>query len=410
MVMSGTPLPVMSPIAGLEWNACSAHDRSSPLRCQRTAPDGSMAKVPPPPHWLPSADPLPITTSSRTGAVEVGGRGRGVDRVRGAHGPPGHVRPGQLRRRRTPCRRGRRRRRPVGPGWRRNGRRLPERHAREPPLPGQERGSVGRGRGLAGWRSCSLTSRRRTDPPERACIRRVRRDQEPVRVSGPRRPPSRAAADTEGSSTVSLSDRRHGRGVERGRIRGDAPRKSGDAPWPTPVPPPTARTNSKIADLRTWAPHPGGIIEDMSEARLAGRLLVATPSLRDPNFARTVVLLLDHGPDGAPRVVSTDPLTRRSRVPFRSGGTGPPSRRFGVRRGSRRPPSAICLAGLCGRARRRRRAGSHSSTASAPSTSAGIRGGRCRHRPAAGLRWSRRMGGGSARRRDRGEDVVRASG
>ena len=27
---------------------------------------------------------------------------------------------------------------------------------------------------------------------------------------------------------------------------------------------------------------------------LTGRLLVATPSLGDPNFARTVVLVLDH--------------------------------------------------------------------------------------------------------------------
>jgi len=30
-----------------------------------------------------------------------------------------------------------------------------------------------------------------------------------------------------------------------------------------------------------------------------GRLLVATPELQDPNFARTVVLVLEHGDDGA---------------------------------------------------------------------------------------------------------------
>ncbi len=41
--------------------------------------------------------------------------------------------------------------------------------------------------------------------------------------------------------------------------------------------------------------------------RLAGRLLVATPSLRDPNFERTVVLLLDHGPDGALGLVLNRP-------------------------------------------------------------------------------------------------------
>ena len=32
---------------------------------------------------------------------------------------------------------------------------------------------------------------------------------------------------------------------------------------------------------------------------LKGRLLVATPNLGDPNFERTVVLLLEHGDEGA---------------------------------------------------------------------------------------------------------------
>jgi putative transcriptional regulator len=36
---------------------------------------------------------------------------------------------------------------------------------------------------------------------------------------------------------------------------------------------------------------------------LRGRLLVATPDLTDPNFARTVVLILDHGDEGAFGVV-----------------------------------------------------------------------------------------------------------
>jgi putative transcriptional regulator len=40
---------------------------------------------------------------------------------------------------------------------------------------------------------------------------------------------------------------------------------------------------------------------------LQGRLLVATPDLRDPNFDRTVVLLLEHGPDGALGVVLNRP-------------------------------------------------------------------------------------------------------
>lgn len=42
-------------------------------------------------------------------------------------------------------------------------------------------------------------------------------------------------------------------------------------------------------------------------APAAGRLLVATPALGDPNFDRTVVLVLQHGPDGAVGVVLNRP-------------------------------------------------------------------------------------------------------
>ena len=41
---------------------------------------------------------------------------------------------------------------------------------------------------------------------------------------------------------------------------------------------------------------------------LAGKLLVATPSLVDPNFARTVVLLCEHNDEGALGVVLNRPL------------------------------------------------------------------------------------------------------
>ncbi len=41
---------------------------------------------------------------------------------------------------------------------------------------------------------------------------------------------------------------------------------------------------------------------------LAGRLLVATPALTQPEFERTVVLLLEHGPEGALGVVLNRPL------------------------------------------------------------------------------------------------------
>jgi putative transcriptional regulator len=44
---------------------------------------------------------------------------------------------------------------------------------------------------------------------------------------------------------------------------------------------------------------------------LAGSLLVAHPSLRDPNFRRTVILMTTHGPDGAMGVVLNRPLRKR---------------------------------------------------------------------------------------------------
>jgi len=40
---------------------------------------------------------------------------------------------------------------------------------------------------------------------------------------------------------------------------------------------------------------------------LIGRLLVASPQLGDPNFERSVILMLDHGPDGALGVVLNRP-------------------------------------------------------------------------------------------------------
>jgi putative transcriptional regulator len=45
----------------------------------------------------------------------------------------------------------------------------------------------------------------------------------------------------------------------------------------------------------------------MTQDGLAGQLLVATPVLGDPNFARTVVLVLDHDEDGALGVVLNRP-------------------------------------------------------------------------------------------------------
>jgi putative transcriptional regulator len=62
--------------------------------------------------------------------------------------------------------------------------------------------------------------------------------------------------------------------------------------------------------------HDQGVPGDEPETRpdqgddadgLIGRLLVASPRLGDPNFERSVVLLLDHGPDGALGVVLNRP-------------------------------------------------------------------------------------------------------
>jgi putative transcriptional regulator len=47
----------------------------------------------------------------------------------------------------------------------------------------------------------------------------------------------------------------------------------------------------------------------MMEQSLAGQLLLAAPSLRDPNFARTVVLVGVHGEEGAMGVVLNRPAS-----------------------------------------------------------------------------------------------------
>lgn len=44
---------------------------------------------------------------------------------------------------------------------------------------------------------------------------------------------------------------------------------------------------------------------------LSGQLLLATPALVDPNFRRTVILLLDHGDHGAMGIVLNRPLEVR---------------------------------------------------------------------------------------------------
>jgi putative transcriptional regulator len=79
-------------------------------------------------------------------------------------------------------------------------------------------------------------------------------------------------------------------------------------------------------------------------APLKGRLLVATPNLGDPNFERTVVLILEHGDEGALGVVLNrpseldvaDPLPEWARA-----AADPPVVFIG---GPVAPSAAVCLA------------------------------------------------------------------
>lgn len=96
----------------------------------------------------------------------------------------------------------------------------------------------------------------------------------------------------------------------------------------------------------------GQAIGGRSRESKAGQLLVATPSLKDPNFDRTVVLLVAHEPGGALGVV----LNRPTEVPVSAvlRDWSPLAREPAVlfEGGPVRPESAICLARMRGPARR----------------------------------------------------------
>ncbi|WP_434742996.1 YqgE/AlgH family protein [Micromonospora sp. SH-82] len=87
---------------------------------------------------------------------------------------------------------------------------------------------------------------------------------------------------------------------------------------------------------------------------MTGRLLVATPALKDPNFDRTVVLLVAHEPGGALGVV----LNRATEVPVAEvlGDWNDLARHPAVlfEGGPVQPDSAICLARLHSPVRRLR--------------------------------------------------------
>ena len=90
--------------------------------------------------------------------------------------------------------------------------------------------------------------------------------------------------------------------------------------------------------------HNGGV----SEETLAGRLLVATPQLADPNFNRAVILLVQHRDEGAVGVVLNRPseVTVSEVLPsWASMASGPP---VVFRGGPVSPEGALCLARVAG--------------------------------------------------------------
>lgn len=87
--------------------------------------------------------------------------------------------------------------------------------------------------------------------------------------------------------------------------------------------------------------------DDPPEGRfLKGRLLVATPQLDDPNFERTVVLVLEHGDEGALGVVLNRPsgLDLAEPLPEWARAAAHPSVVFIG--GPVAPSAAVCLARL----------------------------------------------------------------
>ncbi len=82
----------------------------------------------------------------------------------------------------------------------------------------------------------------------------------------------------------------------------------------------------------------------MSVASVKGRLLVATPALEDPNFYRTVLLMLEHGEEGGLGVVLNRPSEMELSGPvpdWEPLAAPPPVIFFG---GPVAPGTAICLA------------------------------------------------------------------
>ncbi|HEX4214143.1 MAG TPA: YqgE/AlgH family protein [Candidatus Dormibacteraeota bacterium] len=86
----------------------------------------------------------------------------------------------------------------------------------------------------------------------------------------------------------------------------------------------------------------------MADASLVGRLLVATPQLGDPNFVRTVLLVVQHRDEGAVGVVLNRPseVAIEQVLPNWAGLASGPQVVF--RGGPVSPEAALCLARVSG--------------------------------------------------------------
>jgi putative transcriptional regulator len=76
---------------------------------------------------------------------------------------------------------------------------------------------------------------------------------------------------------------------------------------------------------------------------LAGHLLVASPQLLDPNFTRSLVLLIEHNEDGAFGVVINHPVGKRLQELWREVGSAPCHSRQPVYLGGPVPGPLISL-------------------------------------------------------------------
>ena len=183
------------------------------------------------------------------------------------------------------------------------------------------------------------------------------------------------------------------------------------------VPPPHGGRPARLAPLIAAAPlisRDDGHMDEMATDSLTGRLLVATPVLADPNFRRTVILVVEHeAAEGTLGVVlnrPTDVPVDRVLDAWSELVTGPS---VVFKGGPVAPNSALAIGSVAGRrraarlARAGRRGGHLPARAGRPGRAAGP--ARPGHQPAARVRGLRGLGARPAQRRDRRRRLVRGA-